>query len=320
TASGDITVPEGEPATFALHVTGAAAGSTLQLTLADGTALSPADYASGNFQYSTDNGVSWTTYSGAIALAAGDTDLLIRTTTAEDSVDEPNETFTLGATLNSNGSSYGDSATATIVDDDIPSIFFGASEMASGDILVPEGDPATFELHVTSAAAGSTLVLTLADGTALSPADYASGNFQYSTDNGVSWTTYSGAIALAAGDTDLLIRTTTVEDSVDEANETFTLGATLNSNGSSYGDSATATIVDDDIPTIFFGESDTASGDITVPEGEPATFALHVTGAAAGSTLQLTLADGTALSPADYASGNFQYSTDNGVSWTTYSG
>ena len=99
---------------------------------------------------------------------------------------------------------------------------------------MPEGDPATFELHVTGAAAGSTLQLTLADGTALSPADYASGNFQYSTDNGVSWTTSSGAIALAAGDTDLLIRTTTVGDNAEEMDETFTLGATLSSNGSSY--------------------------------------------------------------------------------------
>ncbi|MGM8062883.1 type I secretion C-terminal target domain-containing protein, partial [Vogesella indigofera] len=320
TASGDILVPEGEPATFELHVTSAAAGSTLQLTLADGTALSPADYASGTFQYSTDNGVSWTIYSGSIALAAGDTDLLIRTTTAEDSVDEANETFTLAATLSSSGNNYGDSATATIVDDDIPKVFFGASDTATGNILVPEGELATFELHVTGAAAGSTLVLTLADGTALSPADYASGNFQYSTNNGVSWTVYSGSIALATGDTDLLIRTTTAEDSVDEADETFTLGATLSSNGSSYNDSATATIVDDDIPVIFFGAAATESGNITVPEGELATFELHITGAAAGSTLQLTLADGTALSPADYASGSFQYSSDGGSSWTTYSG
>ncbi|KMJ47200.1 hypothetical protein ACG97_16775, partial [Vogesella sp. EB] len=71
-------------------------------------------------------------------------------------------------------------------------------------------------LHVTSAAAGSTLVLTLADGTALSPADYASGSFQYSSDGGSSWTTYSGAITLAAGDSDLLIRTTTVGDNAEE--------------------------------------------------------------------------------------------------------
>ena len=318
--SGDITVPEGDPATFELHVTGAATGSTLVLSLADGTALSPDDYASGSFQYSSDGGSSWTTYSGAITLAAGDTDLLIRTTTVGDSVDEANETFTLGATLSSNGSSYNDSATATIVDDDIPSIFFGESDTASGDITVPEGELATFELHVTGAAAGSTLQLTLVDGTALSPDDYASGSFQYSSDGGSSWTIYSGSIALAAGDTDLLIRTTTAEDSVDEADETFSLGATLSSNGSSYNDSATATIVDDDTPTIFFGAAATESGNITVPEGELATFELHVTSAAAGSTLQLTLADGTALSPADYASGSFQYSSDGGSSWTTYSG
>ncbi|MFD2450278.1 Calx-beta domain-containing protein [Vogesella fluminis] len=320
TESGDITVPEGSAATFELHVTDAAAGSTLELTLADGSALSPDDYASGSFQYSTDGGSNWNTYGGAIALAAGNTDLLIRTTTVGDNIDETDETFSLGAKLNSNGNEYNDSATATIVDDDTPKIFFGDSDTASGDITVPEGSAATFELHVTAAAAGSTLELTLADGSALSPDDYASGSFQYSTDGGSNWNTYGGAIALAAGNTDLLIRTTTVGDSIDETDETFSLGAKLNSNGNEYNDSATATIIDDDTTRLFFGDSDTASGDITVPEGSTATFELHVTAAAAGSTLELTLADGSALSPDDYASGSFQYSTDGGSNWNTYGG
>ncbi len=319
-ATGDVEVIEGEKAVFGISITGAAAGSSLVLVFGNGSAVSPADFAAIGFQYSTDGGVTWTNYTGAIPVSSGASQLLVRTSTVDDSVDEANETFTLSATLSSGGASYSDGAVATIVDNDVPTIRIGDPEAETGNITIPEGELAIFELHVTGAAAGSTLQLTLADGTALSPADYASGNFQYSTNGGSSWTTYSGAIALAAGDTDLLIRTTTAEDSVDEPDETFSLGAKLTSNGSEYNDSATAAIVDDDTPKIFFGESELATGNILVPEGEQATFELHVTGAAAGSTLQLTLADGTALSPADYASGNFQYSTDGGSSWTTYSG
>ncbi|MFC3532078.1 beta strand repeat-containing protein, partial [Vogesella facilis] len=318
--TGDITVPEGNDAVFTLHITGAAAGSSLVLTMADGTALSPADYSSGTFQYSTDGGATWTAYTGAITgLTQGDHTLLISTTTVNDSFDEADETFGLSATLSSNGTNYSDAATATIVDNDVPTIQF-VSDAETGDITVPEGNDAVFTLHITGAADGSSLVLTMADGTALSPDDYSSGTFQYSTDGGATWTAYTGAITgLTQGDHTLLISTTTVNDSFDEADETFGLSATLSSNGTNYSDAATATIVDNDVPTIQF-VSDAETGDISVPEGNDAVFTLHITGAADGSSLVLTMADGSAASPADYSRLNFQYSTDGGATWTPYTG
>ncbi|WP_189375091.1 retention module-containing protein, partial [Vogesella alkaliphila] len=145
-----------------------------------------------------------------------------------------------------------------------PTVQVGQPGIATGDVSVEEGKDAEFGVSITGAAAGSSLVLVFGNGSALSPADYAATGFQYSTDGGISWNDYTGAIPISAGASQLLVRTTTVGDSVDEANETFTLSATLSSGGASYSDSAVATILDDDIPTIFFGESDTASGDITV--------------------------------------------------------
>ena len=309
----DFAVREGDLAVFAVRVTGAAPGSTLALTFADGTAVSPADYASGAFEYSLDGGATWQIYTGAVALPPGDSVVQVRTTTVDDGIDEPNETFTLNAVLTSNSVTYSDSATATIIDNDVPTIIDNdLPTIKVGDITVDEGDPAVFGIQVKGAASGSALVLTFGDGTAVSPDDYASGVFEYSLDNGATWVSYSGAITLPAGDSVVQVRTTTVDDSIDEPNETFTLNAVLTSNSVTYSDSATATIIDNDVPTIKVG-------DITVDEGDPAVFGIQVKGAASGSALVLTFGDGTAVSPDDYASGVFEYSLD-GVTWQVYAG
>ncbi len=123
--------------------------------------------------------------------------------------------------------------------------------MGTADITVPEGNDAVFAVEVTNVAANSTLTLTLADGTALD-ADYFAdpangGKFQYSTDNGTTWIDVTGPIALSEGNTSLLVSTDTIDDLIDEANETFTLTGTLTSNGSDYSDTATATIIDNDV-------------------------------------------------------------------------
>ncbi|MCK2087453.1 type I secretion C-terminal target domain-containing protein, partial [Thauera aromatica] len=103
---------------------------------------------------------------------------------------------------------------------------------------------------VTNAGAGSTVSLALADGTAID-ADYHEAFFEYSTDGGTTWQAVSGPIAVGAGDSALLVRTDTVDDLVDENNETFTLTGTLSSLGDTYSDTATATIIDNDVvPTI----------------------------------------------------------------------
>jgi VCBS repeat-containing protein len=130
--TADITVPEGNDAVFAVEVSKAAIGSTLTLTLADGTALD-ADYFAdpangGKFQYSTDGGTTWIDVTGPIALNPGNTNLLVSTDTIDDLIDEANETFTLTGKLTSNGSDYSDTATATIIDNDIESATVSVSE------------------------------------------------------------------------------------------------------------------------------------------------------------------------------------------------
>ncbi|WP_417224023.1 retention module-containing protein, partial [Amphritea sp.] len=290
-----IIVPEGQDAVFGVKVTDAAAGSTLVLSLADGTALD-ADYfnshsltsnsvssfavgapATGYFQYSTDDGATWTDISGAINVPEGDTDLLVRTDTIIDFIDELDETFTLNGTLTSVGVDYSDTAVATIVDGDVPTVTLGdPADMTQGGINVSEGDDAVFGVEVTHAGAGSTLTLSLADGTALD-ADYfsspAAGNFQYSTDGGTTWTDVSGAISLSEGDSSLQVRTDTIDDLLDEADETFSLNGTLTSLGTDYSASSEATIVDNDEPVVTFGDpADMTQNGIAVQEGDDAIF------------------------------------------------
>ena len=147
-----------------------------------------------------------------------------------------------------------DAATATIEDNDEPTVEVGNPELSAGDITVTEGDTAVFGVQVTGAAAGSSLTLSLADGTALDADYFASGDggfFEYSSDGGSTWSAVSGAIALDAGDTTLQVRTDTIDDAIDESAETFSLSATLTSNGQVVTDAATATIEDndDDVPT-----------------------------------------------------------------------
>lgn len=313
----DVSVQEGSPAIFSITLGNAAAGSTLTLTLADGSALSPEDYAGNAVYYSLDGGASWLPYGSSIAVSAGNSTVLVRVDTVADTVDEADELFNLGATLDSGGIAYSDSAVGGIQDDDIPSIQFVNPDSNSGDIVVPEGDSAQFTLQIRNTAEDSSLQLTLADGSALHPDDYAGTSFEYQLDGG-AWQPYpAGGIAgLAAGDHVLLIRTSTVGDTTDEPDETFSLGASLLSNGSYYDASALATIVDDDItppppPPVLYEEGSSwlmnyadhqqrfdikaKDGDITLLNGRSIYWDILVPGVVA-DTLQLTphsLPDGT---------------------------
>ncbi|MCJ8300529.1 MAG: retention module-containing protein, partial [Pseudomonadales bacterium] len=197
---------------------------------------------------------------------------------------------------------------------DVPTLEINPG-VAGNNINVIEGQNAVFTVSVTDAAVGSTLTLALADGTALD-ADYFdsanAGFFEYSTDGGITFTTVAGAIALAEGDTDLLVRTDTIDDILDEVNELFSLLATLSSGGVDFSATGTATIIDNDDPTVVINPG-VESDSIIVIEGQDAVFTISVKDTAVGSTLTLTLADGTAVD-ADYFdsanAGFFEYSTD----------
>lgn len=196
----------------------------------------------------------------------------------------------------------------------IPTVQVGNAETAVGDITVNEGDDAIFGILVTNVAAGGNLTLTLADGTALSPEDYPNSTFQYSTDGGVTWTDYTGAaIPMPTGDSMLQVKVGTFDDVLDETDETFVLGATLNSNGVNYSDIGTATILDDNdtaytLKLFAVVDGEYVEANSMNEEGSVSYVVLAVDGngdpltTQPGGTVTVNVTDGTATSADDYNS------------------
>jgi len=96
--------------------------------------------------------------------------------------------------------------------------------------------------------------------------DYDAANMQVSLDGGATWITTSSA-TIAAGQTSVLVRVPTIEDTSREENETFTLTATVIS-GNTINSNAvgTATILDDDnsAPVVTAPLSDRSDNDSDV--------------------------------------------------------
>ena len=202
----------------------------------DGTAGQPGDY---------------TSVSGTLTFAAGDTAKTVTVATVDDAVDEADETFTvkLSAPVNATLASDGTTATGTINDGD------AAPELSIADATaVTEGASATFVVSMAASEKQVEVSYATEDGTAGQPGDY---------------TSVSGTLTFAAGDTAKTVTVATVDDAVDEADETFTvkLSAPVNATLASDGTTATGTINDGDAaPELSIADA------TAVTEGASATF------------------------------------------------
>ncbi|MCP8690515.1 retention module-containing protein, partial [Marinobacterium sedimentorum] len=297
TLSGDESVGEGFAADYSIALSGAElqAGQVIKLSIGTGLGL---DSAQENVDYNSADGVLTVTVPAG-GMGIGDTVATFKVTTLADGVDEADESFSVvlqSATVNGQPAIVQDTVTTTILDADVPTVEFKDAGTGVGDIEVPEGADAVFTLNISKAAAGSSLVLSLADGTAVD-ADYNEAHYQYSIDNGVTWSDVVGPITLAdGGDYTVLISTDTVADGLDETSEIFNLSASLNSNGDIYGDSAVGTILDGDPATVF------SVDDVSVDEGGNLVFTVTRSGdAQANQSVTITTSDGTAtLAGGDY--------------------
>jgi hypothetical protein len=277
----DDSIPEGENGEFTVTVNNAPEGAQLALNLAEGTADSPEDYHAEIFEYN--DGSSWQAVSGPISLAEGTNIIQVRTDTVDDDADEPNETFFLNASVSDTENELvSASGTGTIIDNDAPpppSISVSPGVDASGG-PVNEGDDAYFTVNVSNADEGDTLSLSLSDGSADSPEDYHATIFQYSTDGGSTWLNVTGHIPLDLGSNTIMVRTDTVDDDIDEPNETFTLNAIVNNaDGPNANGSGVAAILDNDDPGVDIEEGVGVEG-VTVIEGDDAVFHVTVANAA----------------------------------------
>jgi hypothetical protein len=216
----DQTVAEGDSgtteATFTLTASGLSlldGSASVDYATVAGTATAPGDFATTNGTAT----VSWLTGNSA-------------TVTVDingDSSPERDETFTVVLSNASAGSSISDgSGLGTILNDDAP-------HLSISDPSVSEGaGAAVFTVSLDGAAAVSVHYATT-DGSAHSGSDY---------------TSRSGTISFARGDSSKTISVPILDDTVHEATESFGLSLTSPSGAAAGGNdlAATATIADDD--------------------------------------------------------------------------
>jgi len=195
---------------------------TVDYSTADGTATAPGDY---------------TSTSGTLSFAPGETAKTITVPVVGDTIDEPDETFSVALSGAVDVTIADGLGVGTIVDDDQPSSPGEGRAISVRNVRVKEGDSGTtaarFTVSLSTASAQDVAVdYTTVDGTAIAPADYS---------------TVSGRLVFPAGATGATVTVPVVGDTVPERRETFSL---VLSNPSAGADIAAGRgvgiIVDDD--------------------------------------------------------------------------
>lgn len=267
----DVTVAEGAIAQLPITMTNPA-GVTCNLTAttANGTAAAPGDFTALTAQ--------------PIAIGAASTNLAV--TTIDDAVPELSKAFTVTIALAPNADprcQIADAqATVTITNNDF-------SVVSIGNVTVAEGTVATVPITMTNGT-GITcnVTATTANGTgpngAVAPGDYTS-----RTGVAVAATGAGGSVAV-----------TTLDDTLIEANETFTVTLALAPGADPRcqlgAATATVTIVSDDVAAVI------SIGNITVSEAIGTAQVPVTMTNANGVTCNLTAttANGTATAGQDY--------------------
>ena len=183
--------------------------------------------------------------SGTVTFAAGETVKLITVSALGDTVVEANEAFdvvlsgAVGATLGTA------SAAGTVLNDDLPavSIVATATSKAEGTGAAGTTTPFTFTVSRNSALGTSQVSWTVLHGTTTA-ADFSGAT--------------SGVVSFLAGETSKTITVNVVADSTIELNESFSVRLS-GTRGSALGAGsvATATVVNDDLPTVSIAATST---------------------------------------------------------------
>jgi hypothetical protein len=273
---GDVTVTEGNTgstqATFTVSLDRpGTAPVSVRAGTADGTATAPGDY---------------TTVSGPVTFAPGETSKPFTVPVVGDTAIEPDETFTVHLSDPSGVEIVDVQGIGTIVNDDreLPRLSIGDSSVTEGNSGTTQ---ASFTIAMDRTATGPVNVhWATGDGTATAPADY---------------TTSSGDATIPAGQTSVPVSVPVAGDTVVEPDETFTVTLSNPAGAEITDGQGVGTIVNDD-PV---GPARLSIGDATVAEGNsgttPATFTIGLNQPAANEVrVHWATGDGTATAPGDY--------------------
>jgi hypothetical protein len=262
----DVSAVEGNQICFTVTLSAASASNvTVDYATTPGTATAGVDYTPTN---------GTLTFLG---LPTGETTKQVCVPTAQDALDEANETFFLDLSSPINANISGPRGVGTITDDDPqPTIFID-------DVSVNEGNAGTTTLTFTvslSAASGQPVSVSFAsaDGTA--------------TTAGSDYQATSGTLTFPPGTTTQTISVTVNGDTLNEPDETVLMNLSNPTNATIADTQGVGTITNDDpLPTISID-------DVTATEGNAGTkgFTFTVTlSAASGQTVTVSYAtaDGT---------------------------
>ena len=275
----DAAASEGDPVVFTVALTGTRTGSvTVSYATTGGTASQGSDY---------------TQTSGTLTFATNESSKSISVPTEEDDIEEQTETFTVNLSNPGGGATIQDgTATGTITDDDGPVTTLPLLNII--DDTVEEGEQAQFTVTLSRTSTQTVTVdYATADGTAQQGSDYAAA---------------SGTLRFAPGEASKTIPVPTVEDTVEEQTEIFTVTLSNPSGAAIQDGTATGTITDDDgtvtaLPLLNIIDD-------TVEEGEQAQFTVTLSRTSTRTvTVDYATADGTAQQGSDYAaaSGTLQF-------------
>ena len=274
---GDAQAAEGDAAlAFRVTLDRAAAGEvTVDWATVDGTAQAGTDYAAG---------------SGTLRFNAGETSGTVSVSVLGDSVDEPDETFTVRLS-NASGATIRDGAgTGTIADDDdAPRVTL----VLTPEVIDEAGGTSTVTARLDRPSSADTTVSVSA--APVPPAvsgDYAlSSNLVLTIPAGA--TESAGLVTIAALDND-----------ADAPDRTVTVSAAATNDQGVVAPRAVAlTIADDDeAPVLSIGDAQAAEGDAG---GAALAFSVTLDRAATAEvTVDWATADGTAQAGTDYAAGS----------------
>jgi hypothetical protein len=233
----DVSVSEGDPAKFVVSLSKPAPQTvTFRYSTSNGTATS-SDYSGAN------------NVSASIPAGASSTTLTVNTT--EDTTVESNETFNLTLSNVVNAVVTDGTAQATIVDDD------GKPNLSVSDASVTEGGNLSFVVSLSK--------------TYTSPVTFNYGSVDGTATAGADYNSASNSRTIPAGSTSTTITVVSLEDALDEADETFSLVLSSVVNANVVDGTGVGTIVDDD-PTPTLSINDPAA----VAEGANVAFTVSL--------------------------------------------
>jgi len=227
-------------------------------------------------------GSDYTTASGVLSFAAGESRKLINVGILGDAISEPNETFLVALSGATGASIARATAVGTILNDDGPTI--SVTDSATFEGTGPGTSNLVFTV-ITSQTSASPITVTYSttDGTATAGLDY---------------TAASGTLSFIPWLASMRVTVPVVRDSSIESDETMCINLTGATNATIADSQGVGTILADDGLLVSIGDKTSSEGNsATTPIALTVSLSLPQAGAV---SVDWATADGTASAPADY--------------------